>query len=252
MNWLLAPHNTLFAAAFIMLLCFALLEGISMLLGLGLSDWLSDLLSLPDADADAALPDAGHELSSVSGDGGADAGLDADADADAHSGHGGGILSAVLSWLEIGKVPVLISLCAFLAAFSIGGMMLQQALILAGIGPVAWPLSGSTAFLAALPVMKFANRTLSRIWPQDETSAFPEEHLLGRVGTVTIGTATPERAAEVRVTGPDGRQHYVMCAVTGDSVPQGGEILLQGRNAATGHFRGIRNTDTNLSPRIYN
>lgn len=249
MNWLLAPHNTLFAAAFMMLLCFALLEGISLVLGLGLSDWLSDLLNLPDGDADAALPDAGNELSSSSGDAAADA--DSDADTDSQSGHGGGFLSALLSWLEIGKVPVLISLCAFLAAFSIGGMMLQQALILAGIGPVAWPLSGTAAFLAALPVMKFSNRMLGRIWPQDETSAFPEDHLLGRVGTVTIGTATRERAAEVRVTGPDGRQHYVMCAVTGDSVAQGGEILLQSRNAATGHFLGTRNTDANLSPELY-
>ena len=53
MSWLLAPHNSVFAAAFVLLLCFALLEGISLVMGLGISDFLSDLLGLPDG-ADSA------------------------------------------------------------------------------------------------------------------------------------------------------------------------------------------------------
>ena len=77
------------------------------------------------------------------------------------------------------------------------------------------------------------------------------DHLIGWVGVVTIGTATEERAAEVRVTGPDGRPHYVMCRVSGESVTQGGEVLLRSRDAVSGCFHGVRNTDPNLSPKIY-
>ena len=42
-----------------MLLCFALLEGISLMMGLGISDFLSDLLGLPDGgDVPSDVPDA--------------------------------------------------------------------------------------------------------------------------------------------------------------------------------------------------
>lgn len=224
MSWLLAPHNSVFAAAFVLLLCFALLEGISLIMGLGISDFLSDLLGLPDG-ADSA-PDTSVETESS-------------------------VASPLLSWLEIGKVPVLVSLCAFLAAFSITGMLLQQLLVLIGPGPLLPAVAAVVAFFAALPALKFANRLLSRLLPQDETSAFSPALLIGRVGVVTIGTATTDRAAEVKVTGPDGRSHYVMAFVIGGNVPQGGEILLQSRDESTGHYRGTPNNNPDLSPSLY-
>ena len=224
MSWLLAPHNTVFAAAFVLLLGFALVEAVSLLMGLGLSDFLSDLLGLPD----------GMEPS-------------ADTPGEAETG----VVGAFLSWLELGKVPVLVSLCVFLAAFSIPGMLLQQSLVTAGPGPLLQPVAGAIAFVAALPILKFANRLLGKIMPHDETSAFAPGLLIGRVGVVTIGTATPGRAAEVKVTGPDGRSHYVMCLVTGEDVPQGGEVLLQSRDQATGLYHGVRNNNPDLSPSLY-
>lgn len=226
MSWLLAPHNSIFAAAFIMLLCFALLEGISLVMGLGISDFVSDLLNLPGAgDVPADVPDAPAAATGVAG--------------------------PLLAWLEIGKVPVLVSLCSFLAAFSIGGMILQQTLILAGPGPLLPSIAAVIAFFSALPALKCTNRLLSRFWPKDETSSFSPELLIGRVGVVTIGTAAHDRAAEVKVIGPDGRSHYVMCFVRDDSVPSGGEILLQSRDEATGNYHGTKNSNPDLSPSLY-
>jgi Protein of unknown function (DUF1449) len=222
MSLLLASHNSVFAAAFVILLCFALLEGISLVMGLGISDFLSDLLGLPDG------PDA----------------LETDATET-------GMAGPLLAWLEIGKVPLLVSLCSFLAAFSVGGMLLQQSLQLAGFSPLAQPLAAAIAFGLALPGLKLANRILGRFWPRDESSSFAADLLIGRVGVVTIGTASATRAAEVKVTGPDGRSHYVMCFVSGDSVPQGGEVLLQSRDEATGHYHGAKNTNPDLSPTLY-
>lgn len=229
MNWFFEPHNSIFAAAFVVLLCLALLEAVSLLLGLGASHFLSDVLNLPDAD----------------GDGAPDAGADADGQADS------GFLHGFLSWLEIGKVPLLISLSAFLAAFSIGGMTLQQALISLGVGP--WPpvAAAAAVFFLGLPALKLSNRLLAKLWPKDETSAFSPEQFIGRVGMVTIGTATGERPAEVKVVGPDGRAHYLMTVVSGEPVPQGGEVLILERDAAKGIYRGVRNTDANLSPALY-
>lgn len=247
MTWLLAPHNTVFAAAFVLLVCLALLEGISLLLGLGLSDYLSDLLNLPDGDA-AAGPSV-DSSATVSTNTAASAAADADVQADADSTSSSA--SPLLSWLEIGKVPVLVSLCAFLAGFSISGMLLQQILVLTGPGPLVKWAAAAIAFVVALPVLKFSNRLLGRILPHDETSSFSAELLVGRVGIVTIGTASPDRAAEVKVTGPDGRSHYVMTFVRDASVPQGGEVLLERRDDHTGHYHGSRNTNPDLSPGLY-
>ncbi len=209
-----------------MLLCFALLEGISLMMGLGISDFLSDLLGLPDGgDVPSDVPDGPGAETSIAG--------------------------PLLSWLEIGKLPVLVSLCSFLAAFSIGGMILQQALVLTGLGPLSQPIAGGISFFAALPILKYTNRLLGRCWPQDETSAFAQDLLIGRVGVVTIGTASNDRAAEVKITGPDGRSHYVMCFASVEPVPQGGEILLQRRDKATGNYHGIRNDNPDLSPSLY-
>jgi hypothetical protein len=220
MTLLLAPHNSVFAAAFAMLLCFALVEGISLLMGLGVSDFLSDLIGLPDA------PEAG-EASEAGG------------------------AAPWLVWLEIGKVPFLISLCAFLAIFSIGGMLLQESLQLAGLSPLSQIVAATAAFFMALPGMKLANRLLGGFWPQDESSAFAPELLLGRVGVVTIGTATAERAAEVKVVGPDDRNHYVMCFAKAEAVAQGAEIILLTRDEATGHYYGEKNANPDLSPAHY-
>ncbi len=224
-TWLLAPYNSVFAAAFVVLLCFAVLEGISLLLGLGISDFLSDLLGLSDAPDVAGVADAPEA--------------------------GAGPGSLFLAWLEVGKIPLLVSVCAFLAAFSIGGMLLQQLLVLAGIPPLAPWLAGGAMFVAVLPVLKLSNRFLGKIAPRDETSSFDPEQLIGRVGIVTIGTAHADRAAEIKVTGPDGRSHYVMVFASDESVPQGGEILLQRRDAATGNFHGRRNDNPDLSPTLY-
>jgi hypothetical protein len=222
MSWLLAPHNTIFATAFVVLICFALLEGISLIMGLGISDYLSDLLGLSDG-SDTAV--------------------------ESSSEYGGG--NPFLSWLEVGKVPVLVSVCAFLAAFSITGMLLQQTLVLLGPGPLLPWIAAAVAFFVALPVLKFSNRLLSRILPKDETSSFDANLLLGRVGVVTIGTATADLAAEVKVTGPDGRSHYVMVFVSGDSVSQGGEVLIEHRAEKNGYYHGTRNTNPDLSPKLY-
>ena len=226
MSWLLASHNTVFAAAFVVVLCLALLEGVSLLMGLGVSDFLSDLLGLGD-------------------------GVDPTAQSAGAGGTESGISHPIMSWLEAGKVPLLVSLCAFFAAFSILGMTLQQALILAGMGTLIQPVAAGIAFFLALPVMKMTNRFLGKIWPQDETSSFAAALLIGRVGVVTIGTASRSRAAEIKVTGPDGRSHYVMAFVTGEPVAQGGEVLLLSRNEATGHYFGEGNSNPDLSPKVY-
>jgi membrane protein implicated in regulation of membrane protease activity len=140
--------------------------------------------------------------------------LDLDADA------GGG---ALLDWLGIGRVPLLMLLVVFLAAFGLLGLALQQA-----IGPLSAWIAGPIAAAAALPVTGIGARGLARIMPQDETTAVSLETLVGRRGTVTVGTARSGSPAQARVRDVHGQSHYVMVEPhdPGHSIAEGETVLL--------------------------
>lgn len=218
MDWFTDSHNFLFTIAFTIMMCFAVLEAISMLFGGGLSSWLGDLW--PDADVQMDMPEI----------------PDADPGVQPHHAAFG---MQFFSWLECGKLPFLISFNAFLGAFSILGFTLQGGLQAAGLSLLPAGLAAIPAFFLALPVLKYLNRMLGRIWPSDETSAFSQDELVGRVGIVTIGSATPDRSAEIKVIGPDRRPHYVMAFSKEGIVSQGHEILLTERISGTSQYRGL-------------
>ena len=46
--------------------------------------------------------------------------------------------------------------------------------------------------------------------PKDETTAVSDASLVGRVGTIVIGTASAGRPAETRVHDEHGTTHYIM------------------------------------------
>ena len=218
MNWFLDSHNFPFTIAFTIMVCFAVLECISMLFGGGLSQWLSD--HTPDMDIDHATADLG----------------DSSAHGDVQKA---GFGAQFFSWLECGKLPFLISFNAFLGAFSVLGFTLQGALEAADLPLLTSGIAAIPAFVLALPILKYLNRWLGRIWPDDETSAFSPDEFVGRVGTITIGQATMDRAAEVKVVGPDQKHHYIMAYTKETPLSQGEQILLTERIVGTAYYRGI-------------
>ncbi len=121
-----------------------------------------------------------------------------DLDADADGG-------ALLDWLGFGRVPLLMLLVVFLASFGLVGLALQQT-----AGPLPAWLAAAIAAVAALPVTGLGARALARIMPQDETTAVSLETLVGRRGTITVGTARSGSPAQARVRDVHGQSHYVM------------------------------------------
>jgi hypothetical protein len=149
----------------------------------------------------------------------------------------------VFGWLNSGSLPFLIQLCVLLSLFSVSGYT-TQALAYHYIGR-ALPQSAAVAiaFVSALFVGRVASKLLGKFWPKDESSAVTRDALVGRVGTVTLGTATPERAAEVRVTGPNGDMHYVLTFAVQEPLPQGCQVLLISQHATlAGQYVGIADT----------
>lgn len=156
--------------------------------------------------------------------------LDVHADVD-----GGGDL---LGWLGIGRVPLLMLLVVFLALFGLAGLALQQF-----AGPLSLWIAVPAAAAAALPLTGLGARGLARIMPGDETTAVGLDELVGRRGTITIGTARRGSPAQARVADVHGQVHYVMVEPYDDdhSIGQGETVRLDRRDGNV--FIAVPRTD---------
>jgi hypothetical protein len=156
--------------------------------------------------------------------------LDVDADVD-----GGGDL---LAWLGVGRVPILMLLVVFLAVFGMVGITIQQL-----FGPLSPWLASAVAGVAALPLTGIGARGLARIMPQDETTAVSLDSLVGKRGTITVGTARAGSPAQARVRDVHGQPHYVMVEPHDAAHPiaEGETVLLIGRDGNI--FTGLGEAD---------
>lgn len=145
----------------------------------------------------------------------------------------------LLSWLGVGRLPLLILLVAALAAFGLCGLALQQIALIWTGRLLSAPLAGAAALAAALPLTGLLSRGLARILPADETSAVSLATLVGRRGHIVLGSAAVGCPARARVRDTFGQSHYVLVEpnLPGDRLAEGDEILLVDR--AAGHFRAI-------------
>ena len=197
-NLINAPETEIFGIAIALMVLLGVLEVISMLAG-GISDWLDNLL--PDSLADSA-----H----------AEVGLDA---AD-------GVVVRFLSWLYVGKVPVLMLLVVFLAVYGLVGYVFQTAFAAVFGAYLNGTLAAVAVWFLSLPLVRATAAGLYKILPKDETSAVSQDTLIGRVGVIVLGEARPGSPAQVRVKDGFGQTHYVMAEPDGEGVLKQGEAVL--------------------------
>lgn len=178
---------------------------------------------------DSMLPDANFDSPSIDG-------LEAP-----------GLLASIFGWLELRKVPILVSAVLFLFLFGFIGLNLQGVTHTLGFGPVPGWLAAPPVFILTFFPLKYSHRLIARIFPREQTYAVSEDTFIGRIAVITIGEATHTRPAEGKLTGPLGRTHYLMVFADKEEerLSQGEEVLLVGRR--DGNFTGIRNPNLNLS-----
>lgn len=212
-----AAETRIFGIALAVMLLLGVLELLALLLGGG-NDWLDSLL--PDGLTETTSPE-----------------LHIDADA-------GGTLIRFLSWLYVGKLPLLMLMVVFLLVFGILGYGVQAACmsVMGQFAPM-WLAAVATWFLS-LPAVRCVAGGLHRVLPKDETTAQTSADLVGRVGVVVLGEASEQAAAQVRVKDAFGQQHYVMVKADGAPLPQGSMVLLVAQEA--GQFRAIANPNAHL------
>lgn len=197
-EFITATENLPFSVALAVMLAVGLLEVVGMLLGAGLSVVIDGLL--PDFDLDVDLPDVQSP----------------------------GIISQVLSWFYVGKVPFMVVFIVLLTCFGIAGLILQSMTqsILGMLMPAL--LATPFAFTLALPLTRVSVGGIARIMPRDETEAVSSDSFLGRVAVITTGTARKGFAAQARLNDEHGQTHYVMVEPysSTEEFATGSEVLL--------------------------
>ncbi len=194
-----ASETIPFSVAIGLMVALALFEGLGLLIGLSLSAAL-DAIAIGDIDLDVGM-DADVEIPSP--------------------------FFKLLGWLNIGKVPILVLLVIFLTAFGLSGYVIQFMTL--STTTLMWPavLASIPAFIFAVAVMKISGKGLAAIIPKDETEVISSEEYIGKVGTITTGTATSELPAEAKLEFKK-QVFYVMVTphIEGETFTEGTKVLL--------------------------
>lgn len=215
MAGLLAPENAPFLVAIILMIVIGALEGVSALLGGGISHHLESLIETHNVHGGVA----GH-------------------DADGHS---------VLGWLHVGRAPLLVLLILLLMGFSICGLALQWALsALLGIRLPALA-AAAIALAASLPFVRLTGGLIARYFPKDESRAISEDSFVGRTACVVGAAALPGKASEAKLIDEYGQAHYLLVEPDqqGTKFVRGDTVLIV-RRASGSTFRAIRNPRPDL------
>ena len=140
-----------------------------------------------------------------------------------------------LSWLGVGRVPLLVLLVALLSAFGLAGFAVQQIALAYAGGYLPSLYAIPAAAVAAVPATRFLAAGLARIVPRDETTAIDPTDLVGRVAKIATGVATKGSPARAQVRDQFGQVHNIMVEPdnAGESFEEGDQILLVRREAGT-------------------
>lgn len=201
MSFLLADSNLIFTIALALMLTISLVEITLTVIGIGASQML-----------DQALPS-----------------VDLHADLNASSG-----LTKLLAWLRFGQVPALVLLIVFLTCFSLSGLTMQ--LVLTNTFGFMLPnaLAWLPALLLAIPLVRVTSGVLAKIVIKDETESVSRDTFIGKVATITIGTAAPNSPAEAKLKDQFGTTHYVMVEPDdGATYRQGSNVLIVDQQGST-------------------
>lgn len=224
-----------FTAALVVLGLIAALELVGLLFGVAFSNLVDSALPEFELDADADF-EMDAELSASGGP------LDVDGP-DVPEMPSVGPLGQFLSWLCVGKVPILILLAAFLLGFGVAGLVVQET-SQGLLGLYLWPiLVAIPALMVALPTTRYLGLTLSKLMPKEETDAVSRNAFIGAVATIIRGEAEPGKPAEAKLRDVHGTTHYILVEPDqiGLKFAQGDQVLLVKKSGSI--FQAAANTN---------
>lgn len=192
--------NVIFTSAIVLMIFIAILEGLMVVIGSGISSMLDPLI--PDFDVDVDM-NAEIESSSFA-------------------------LSKFFSWIRVKQVPVLMLLIIFLMSFGVVGLIFQAILLnLLSTLWFGWIIAIPT-FIISLINLRIFGGIIAKILPKDETSSISSNELIGHIATITLGNAKKGSPAEAKTKDTFGQTHYFMVEPEDENTvfKQGDEVLL--------------------------
>ena len=127
-------------------------------------------------------------------------------------------LSGLTSWLNVGRVPVLILLMLLLGLFAMSGFVIQ---IFANAlwSPLPALLAVVPAIAITLPAVRASSRTVARLVPRDETYAVELADFVGRIAEVTVGPLDQGLPGRIRLKDQHGNWHVVRAKAASNDAP---------------------------------
>ncbi|AYG60077.1 OB-fold-containig protein [Rhizobium jaguaris] len=143
-----------------------------------------------------------------------------------------GFVAGLLSWINVGGVPLLILIMLVLGTFAVTGFAIQA------VADIAWaPLPAIVAVppaaLLAIPLVRGSTRTVARLVPRDETYAVDAGDFVGCTAEVTIGPLDQGLPGRVCVKDAHGNWHQLRAGAAKGEGPLavGSKVLLVDRKA---------------------
>lgn len=136
-------------------------------------------------------------------------------------------LTGLLSWLNVGGVPILILIMLLLGTFSIAGFVLQV-IATAIVAPLPVLVASVAAFFSALYITRSSSRVVARIVPRDESYVVHLSDFIGRSGEVTVGPLDQALPGRVRLKDQYGNWHLLRAraAPNEKAIAIGTQVLL--------------------------
>ncbi|SMC76488.1 OB-fold-containig protein [Rhizobium sp. RU36D] len=139
--------------------------------------------------------------------------------------HGG--MAGLMSWLNIGGVPLLVLLMLGLGLFAISGFVIQA--VAASLwSPLPAAVAAIPAAVLTVPTMRMSSRWVARIVPRDESYAVETTEFIGRSGEVTVGPLDQGLPGRVRLKDQHGNWHILRARAARNEapIPIGAQVLL--------------------------
>jgi len=221
-EFILQSQNLPFMVSLTIMIMIACIEGVTTMIGVGLSSMIETFI--PDFDIDV------------------DADVDADVDLDHPDITATGILTKTFGWFRIGQVPFLIILILFLTIFGLSGLILQSVFIKITGHLLPGLIASAITLPLALPLVRFITGIIARIMPKDETEAVDEKSFVGRVAVIILGKATKNNPAQAKLKDKFSTTHYVLVEPDVDDEEFGpGDQVLIVKQTNSG-FKAIHNS----------
>jgi hypothetical protein len=134
-----------------------------------------------------------------------------------------GFFVQLLDWLYLGRIPVLVWLIIFLTVYALFGFIVQTIFyhFTADYFSI-WIIAPASLFLC-MPIVRLCAAFISKILPQDETTAIYSDELIGRSAQIILGEAKQNYPAQAKVIDQFGQTHYILVE------PESEQIFLQGQ-----------------------